>query len=266
MDAGLDLAEYLAETYFPNDRIDPLDLAARSNITSSFGSYEEEFDGLLELKEERFHIYLNEDRLLDIHKPRARFTAAHELGHYFIDDHRNALVAGIQPHPSFTEFVMMDSVAELQADQFAATLLMPPKRFNSSARNKDASLETIVGLSDLFGTSVMSTAIRYARSDVASVSVMLWKEPERKWCWSSKDVWNITHNKAFKNASRVPAGSATSELMESPVRKKADERATVLSQWFPYVHAGTANDRICREEAMRLGDYGVLTLLEIQPI
>jgi hypothetical protein len=66
----LDLAEFLAETFFPNDPIDPLKLAEKHGITSSFGFYQDAFDGLLELRQRRFHIYLNGDRFADMEQPR----------------------------------------------------------------------------------------------------------------------------------------------------------------------------------------------------
>lgn len=259
----LDLAEFLAETYFPDDPINPLELAERHAITTSFGHYEDAFDGLLELRNNRFHIYLNADRLVDIEQPRTRFTAAHELGHYFIDEHRNALIAGVSPHPSFTEFAT-NELAEFQADSFAAALLLPPKRFQAAARKKEASIRSIVDLAKLFNTSMMSTAITYARSDVAPVAVMLWDETRRRWCWSSRSVWELTYNKAYKDTANVPPGSVTQSLLFSPESPLDGNRGSTLSQWFPFIAPGSRNDRICREEAMRLGKYGVLTLLEVE--
>jgi hypothetical protein len=140
---------------------------------------------------------------------------------------------------------------------------MPPKRFRSTAKRMDASLESIALIADLFQTSIMSTAIRYARSDIASVAVLFWAESERRWCWSSSDVWKITQNKAHKLTSCVPEGSVTQSLLESTTNFTATERGSTLSQWFPFVSAGSARDKICREEAIQLGTFGVLTLLEV---
>lgn len=259
----LDLAEYLAERYFPNDPVEPLKLAETHAITASIGHYEDAFDGLLELRKDRFHIYLNGDRFAGAEDARARFTAAHELGHYFIDDHRNALIAGVSPHPSFTEFAT-DELAEFQADSFAATLLLPPRRFRAEARKKETCIRSIVDLAKLFNTSMMSTAITYARSDVAPVTVMLWTETQRRWCWSARSVWELTGNKAYKDTANVPAGSVTQSLLFSPESPLDGNRGSTLSQWFPFISPGSRNDRICREEAMRLGKYGVLTLLEVE--
>ena len=40
-------------------------------------------------------------------------------------------------------------------------------------------------------------------------------------------------------------------------------RGTVLSEWFPFIPTGSMKGKVCREEAIRLGNFGVLTLLEI---
>jgi Zn-dependent peptidase ImmA (M78 family) len=166
------------------------------------------------------------------------------------------------PHASFTEFASTELV-EYQADSFAATLLLPPARFQAAARRKSSSIATIVELSKLFNTSMMSTAITYARSDVARVAVMLWHETQRKWCWSSKPVWCLTQNKAYKSTAKVPLGSATHTLLSSSLTSQAP-RGSTLSQWFPLIAAGSRNDLICREEAIRLGKFGVLTLLDVE--
>lgn len=259
----LDLAEFLAEYYFPNDPVQPLVIAEQTGLAFSIGDYDNAFDGLLEYQPDSFHMYLNESRLTsDISAPRFRFTAAHELGHYFIDDHRQALIKGVPYHPSFTEYATGD-LAERQADNFAATLLMPPQRFLSNAKKVDVSIAGIKKLASLFNSSIMSTAIRYARSNVANVSVMFWSETERSWCWSADEVWSITKNKAYKAVSKIPKGSATHDLRGSEVEIVVEPRGTSLSQWFPIINPGSPNDRICCEEAVMLGEHGVLTLLHM---
>src|SRR5271157_1307304 len=54
-----------------------------------------------------------------------RFTVAHELGHYFLEGHVQALFgAGQQFHQSESGFTSNDKY-EREADSFAASLLMP---------------------------------------------------------------------------------------------------------------------------------------------
>ncbi len=58
------------------------------------------------------------------HHPRTRFSIAHELGHYFLEPHRAYLRRTGKSHPSKGEF-LSDRTIEMEADAFAAGLLMP---------------------------------------------------------------------------------------------------------------------------------------------
>lgn len=84
------LAEFIADTYCPDEMVDPEIIAIKNGITYSYGHYEDAFDGMLEFVSGDFHIYVNLDTLKKQDHPRARFTFSHELGHYYIDDHRNS--------------------------------------------------------------------------------------------------------------------------------------------------------------------------------
>ncbi|MCA9036844.1 MAG: ImmA/IrrE family metallo-endopeptidase [Planctomycetaceae bacterium] len=52
------------------------------------------------------------------------FSIAHELGHFYLDEHRACLVNNRRAHNSFTEF-SSHKLIERQADHFASGLLMP---------------------------------------------------------------------------------------------------------------------------------------------
>ena len=54
-----DLGEFLADDYFPNGFVQPEVIARRNDITVSFNHYGNDFDGMLEHKAGRFHIYVN---------------------------------------------------------------------------------------------------------------------------------------------------------------------------------------------------------------
>ena len=95
-----ELAEAVAEEYSPEAKVEPEKIAQAKEITLSFGSYSDAFDGMLEHLAGRFHIVCNLDRVGQRNSPRARFTLGHELGHFYIDEHRNALTHGRAPaHP-----------------------------------------------------------------------------------------------------------------------------------------------------------------------
>lgn len=253
------LGEFVADTYFPDKRVEPLDIAERNGMTHSFDHYKDAFDGLLEYKNGRFHIYANLDRLRTPEHPRARFTLGHEIGHFYIDEHRNALIGGVVPHNSFTDY-QSHNPAEQEADAFAAAFLMPMERFRSAARKKEPGAAAVRELADLFGTSYSSTAIRYARTNTHSVIVMRWTLEGRKWCCSSDDLLSLTENKAFRSFKRIPADSITLSTLRS-VNGELDRRESTLSKWFPYVVARSRKDRKVIEEVISLGEFGVLTIL-----
>ena len=62
------------------------------------------------------------------------FTIAHELGHYFLDGHPEAIFSGGNDrHYSKSGFVS-DDIHEKEADAFAAELLMPENFFKEALR------------------------------------------------------------------------------------------------------------------------------------
>ena len=68
-------------------------------------------------------------------------TFVHELGHFLIDEHRNALMLGLSPsHPSFTNF-SSDNEVELEADFFASSLLIPKSRLLKDLYRRKFSFE-----------------------------------------------------------------------------------------------------------------------------
>lgn len=87
-----EFAEWLANDRFPNtNRIEPLEIAKHAKIAVIPGRYADSFDGMLEHDGGRFFIFCNLDRVESLASTRARFTLAHELGHFYINEHRNAL-------------------------------------------------------------------------------------------------------------------------------------------------------------------------------
>ena len=139
-----ELAEAVADEHCPSGRVEPEAIARAKRIRASFGQYGEAFDGMLEHKAERFHIFCNLARVDRPDAPRARFTLAHELGHYYLDEHRNALSAGrTAAHRSQCEYES-PNLAEQEADHFAANLLMPQARFLAKAERVSRGMSGII--------------------------------------------------------------------------------------------------------------------------
>lgn len=259
-----ELAEAISEDHFGQRGIEPISLIERLSITWSFGSYNDAFDGLIEYFDDAFHIYLNRDRLNSIDAPRARFTAAHELGHYYIDEHRNSLIHTRSAHPSFVE-VQSDLEVEKQADWFASNFLLPRKRFMKQAKKQPAVAATVFELANHFGTSAESTALRYVRTSERCLSAMYWTNARRKWCWGSDSAQALTKNAAITAIDKIPSGSNTVQIIQGPVDPRGDDvRGSTLSSWFHGIRPGSYSDHICKESVIRLGRFGFLTLLDIE--
>jgi Zn-dependent peptidase ImmA (M78 family) len=258
-----ELAEAIADEYFPVSRVQPSEIITAKGITMSFGLYGDYFDGLLEHRNGRFHVFANLDRVESIDSPRARFTLAHELGHYFIDEHRNALAMGLAPsHPSICEYES-ELPVEREADHFASSLLMPSKRFRKLADKARPGLEGILTIAEEFGTSVTSTAIKYAKSDIVPSAVVKWNKDGYAWKWLSTETFRSRYRKTIESVDRLLQDSPTAKALagESPVSTRFFSAGTTASAWFPFVNDHSDRNAILIEQAIPLGRFGVLTFI-----
>jgi IrrE N-terminal-like domain len=121
------------------------------------------FDGRLEYQSPKFLLFYNTKYNAwphtDAHHPKVTFTIAHELGHYFLERHRQYLQKGGLAHCSQTEF-LSDNLSEREADTFAASLLMPSYLASPIVNKNELSLTRLEGVSRTFETSLVSTTIR----------------------------------------------------------------------------------------------------------
>jgi hypothetical protein len=258
-----ELAEAVADEYCPEGKIEPERIALAKAITLSFGSYGDAFDGMLEHLAGRFHIYCNLDRVGQKNSPRARFTLGHELAHFYIDEHRNALSAGRAPaHASRCEFESKNPV-EQEADHFSSCLLMPAARFIKQGKRTSVGLPGILHLASYFGTSVTSTAIRYATLGLKPCVVVKWSGDSFAWKWLSSEALEARFCKTFQSISAIPKGSATAKALagETPPPAGFFQTGTTAAAWFPHVSHAAFRNIILIEQAMQLGRFGVLTFL-----
>lgn len=258
-----ELAELVADEHCPRGRIDPESIARVVGLTLSYGQYQDYFDGLLEHLSGRFHIYCNLDRVEYPASGRAHFTIAHELGHYFIDEHRNALAAGVVPsHPSFCEHES-EFLVEKEADHFASNLLMPERRFRDACKGKHVGLGSILALANLFATSVTSTALRYTQLDIVPCAVVKWAGNKLQWKWMSTDTFRARFGSTVQVATELPSDSPTARALrgETPSSQGYFEAGTTVSAWFRHIVDSSYRNDILIEQAISLGRFGVLTFL-----
>jgi len=256
------LATTVADDYFPDQRISPRAILEDRGISCIFGDYGDAFDGLLEHKNGQFRVYCNTSRCGHSNTSRARFTLAHELGHYYIDEHRRALrTQSVRRHQSYCSFES-NRLIEREADLFATCLLMPPYRFAQELKSVPEGLDGVLDLKESFGTSITSTAIRYAKHDAMPCAVIKWRPDEFGWRWISQSMYEQGLGQTMDEIEEVPRDSATAQALEDrpPDEGRYHQRGGTAAFWFPNRRHG-AGDPILWEQAASLGQLGALTLL-----
>jgi hypothetical protein len=115
-----------------------------------------------------------------------KFSIAHELGHYCIEGHCDALLSnGI--HYSQAGFRSSDPF-EQEADYFAAALLMPELTFKKEMNRQDPGLTCIEELRKACETSLTATAIRYANLTPDGIAVILSSGASIEYCFMSEGL------------------------------------------------------------------------------
>lgn len=257
------LADEVVSEFGSDGRIDISAILKSNGISVSYGLYDDAFDGMLEHESGEFHIYCNLNRVGLNTSTRARFTLGHELGHYYIDQHRNELIAGRTiSHGSKCEYESFNP-AEQEADYFASNLLMPENYFKKVANRYSAGLQGIIELSKYFNTSVTSTAIRYVYLGIKPSVVIKWDSKGYQWRWLSDEARLGFYWKTIDSLDQIPIDSPTGRAFAEDALPESGyfESGSTASAWFSCVKPGSYKDIILIEQAVPLGKYGVLTFI-----
>jgi len=246
----------------PDGPIDPFAIAREEGIRLAAGDYGGSFDSRIEYRKKdngrgRFFLFYAEAVPPWRPEGRVRFSLGHELGHYYLPEHREFVLTG-DWHGSKTGFVS-ERRTEREADLFAAALLMPRSQFVEAVQLRcggRCAMADLDKLSDIFQTSLTSTAFRYVRMDLEPCAVIVSSEGRVKSAVISDSMMG-------RGLSFIPHGhpvskvSVTGRLHNIPSRSAGAQPSDV---WFPDV------DRTVPlwEEARQLGRTKlVLTLLVI---
>lgn len=258
-----ELAESVVDLHSPlPGAVDLTNILQENGLRLHADHFPEDFDAVIVPKAQAFHIHLNLRKVNgDPTAPRARFSIAHELGHYFIDEHRKKLLAQ-PPQPSLCGlFDANECREEDEADHFAANLLMPPSRFKDAAHGQGSPLETILSLSRKFDTSLTATALQFINHVSDRCMVIRWT-PNGTLAWAipgngyRADGYRTL---LFKDPKKLPRDSATATVITG--RKEFDQGVLTMATVFQNVALDGDRNTTVAEEAMALGDYGFLTIL-----
>ncbi len=225
-----DLAEFIADEHFPDSAIQPDVIVKRNNITHSIADYGRYFDGILQYKNGCFHMFFNTKRIQNIYSAKGRFTVAHELGHYYIEEHRIALKRNLAPsHPSFIDF-SSDIQVELEADFFASSLLIPKTRLLKDIRKWHFSMALINELKDKYNVSLTAMLLKYISIGNHPIMIVASENAKIKW-FKYSDDFPFTYINATAYF-KVPALTVAGDIFyKNSIVDNSDE-IVYAEDWF----------------------------------
>ncbi|MGD9878579.1 MAG: ImmA/IrrE family metallo-endopeptidase [Reyranella sp.] len=187
-----------------------------------------------------------------------RLSVGHEIGHYRLPGHPESVLHN-DAHTSYAGFVSKDR-HELEADHFAAALLMPERLFDSAMDKAGSGLDAIVNVSGQCITSLTATSIRYAQRTPDAAAIVVSAGQSIEYCFMSDSLREVHGLDWIRKGSAVPRSSVTAAFNAKPENIARAERAdgeSTLQDWF-----GGDLDVELTEEVAGLGDYGkTLTVL-----
>ena len=192
-------------------------------------------------------------------EPFQRFSVSHELGHYFLLGHVDAVIDARRIHESHAQFVSKDRY-EMEADGFAAGLLMPRHLFFSVLERAGQGLAAVEGLAKLCKTSLHSTAIRYSQCTRDPVAIVVSSGNIIDHCFMSEALKALDGIDWIRKREALPPSSPTfafNQDAEKVRTSKRIEETANFQDWF----GGSRNIEIS-EDVIGLGGYGkTLTVL-----
>jgi IrrE N-terminal-like domain len=188
-----------------------------------------------------------------------RFSIAHELGHYFLPGHLDAVFGDDNIHESHAGFDSGERY-ELEADHFAAALLMPREMFSAALRRVGDGIAAVERLAAKCATSLTATAIRYTQCTPDAVAILLSTGGSINYCCMSDALRDHDGIDWIRRRQTVPTNTATFAFNRDPHKIRRADRVqdeSTLQTWF----GGSRNIEL-REDVIGLGGYGkTLTIL-----
>lgn len=249
------LAESLAQGYHTGNVTDLGSIVSSEEIILCHDDYGDAFDGVLFLDDGQYYIHVN-SKLNWPGSKRERFTVAHEIGHYCIDEHRLGLKYGaLHPHSSRTSRIGKRDLIEEEADYFAACLLMPEVKFKThAAKKKRFSLDSILDLSQAFQSSIVSAVLRFADVGTHEMMAVFAQENVVKWYAQSKDFppWPFK----FNVHGLLPPTTVAGEFYRKAEAKYTGVEKVSVDDWFyPFANDSRA-ERKMYEQCYYSESYG----------
>ena len=189
---------------------------------------------------------------------RVRFSLAHELGHFYLDSHRERLCAG-EAHDS-EQGLISDKKREREADDFAASLLIPRGELERRMGNKGfMHMQQIVNMAEDLRVSVPAAAIRYFGYAEEKCAVIM-SEGGLVKCHLPSDSMREIGLGYMEFGASLPPASKAMHLYQTGSYREVRGAETSTDEWYPR----RRNRLPLYEDSFSLGYSGrVITLLSV---
>lgn len=139
---------------------------------------------------------------------KKRFTLAHEFGHYELHRKYNKIF-NCDENDLMEWYDKTDKGKEVEANHFAAELLMPEELFYKYSRAEKFSLDFISHLSNEFKTSITATSLRFAEKGNDPILLVCSQNGKIKW-FKRHEKFPFTNIEVGKD---VPPNSVIAEYI-----------------------------------------------------
>jgi hypothetical protein len=188
-----------------------------------------------------------------------KFSVGHEIGHYRLPGHIEAVLDENGQHVSAAGF-RSSSRYELEADHFAAALLMPTRLISPILKRAGDGLKAVEAIASECETSLEAAAIRYTHLCLDPVAVVRSQGATIDYAFMSTSLRDFDGLEWIRKGSVLPPNCATREFSVDDANIRRGLRVegdSTLQDWF----GGPYRQKIL-EEVVGLGSYAkTLTVL-----
>jgi hypothetical protein len=183
---------------------------------------------------------------------RKRFTVAHEIGHFVIPHHR--LLGNICEQRNIESFAPYLLRTELEANEFAAELLLPSQVLREKFNLRDFSLSQISTVATEFQTSLTATARCFIDLTDLPCALVWSVSGNARWCWRSASF------RFFLTLPDLPSPASFAARLFNGSSVPSDFEPVQPDEWLDRRDIG--NIETLLEHSVFLENYdAVLTLL-----
>lgn len=187
---------------------------------------------------------------------RARFTQAHELGHYIL--HRQVRDSFQCSDADMLNWSSDDKDIEGQADLFASYLLMPLDDYRKQV-NAAVTLDLLGQCAERYGVSLTAAILKWLQYTDEKAVLVMSRDGFIDWAWSSEPAAKAgAFFRTRKHVISLPNGALASN---SQITSERAGTAVPASVWFPHARSDTS----LREMKVSSDRYGAVLSLLVLP-